>query len=75
MEIPKKIKDRYWRTTIAFPEGTVTHHVDCIVYRHKICGCGFLMDLSTCTNARELHPRFDEEYNAQSLALDKLSQQ
>ena len=74
MEIPERIRARYFRTVIAHPEGAVVHHGDCNVWCHKICTCGLLHDLLPVRNAQEIYGRFDEEYNAQSLALDRLSQ-
>lgn len=74
MEIPARIRDFYFRKTIAHPDGAMVHHGDCIFHTHKICGCGLLHALLPLPNAREIYARFDEDYNAQSLALDKLSQ-
>lgn len=72
MEIPERIKARYFRPVIAHPEGAVVHHGDCNVYTQKICTCGLLHDLLPVMSAGEIYPKFDEEYNAQSLALDRL---
>lgn len=48
----EKIKERYFRPVMAYPEGHLTHHGDCSVHRSKEiygtapCNCGFLHDLN-----------------------------
>lgn len=45
------IRDRYFRGTIAFPEGDLCHHGDCNthrameIYKYAPCSCGLLHDL------------------------------
>lgn len=38
----REIKKRYFRQTIAHPDGEITHDGDCDVYPNEICTCGLL---------------------------------
>jgi hypothetical protein len=40
-----KIRRRFYRRTIRFPDGSVVHHGDCEIYNVDICTCGLLHDL------------------------------
>lgn len=40
-----RITQRFFRKTIAHPDGSVVHHGDCDYFNIKICTCGLLHDL------------------------------
>lgn len=44
--IPTSIKDRFFRKTIAHPEGGIFHHGDCYIFDVdiEICTCGLIHD-------------------------------
>lgn len=57
-----RILQRYFRKTIAHPEGSVCHHGDCDFFNIKICTCGLLHDLRVdLEKAAELYPLIDIE--------------
>jgi len=64
-----RIKDRYFRPVIAFPEGHLCHHGDCSIHRAidiygtAACTCGFLHDLRMVTESikLKLHPQYYDE--------------
>lgn len=37
--------DRFFRQTIACPDGQITHLGDCEIYRSRVCDCGLLRTL------------------------------
>jgi hypothetical protein len=45
-DVREEIERRYRRKVIAHPEGIITHHGDCQIYRaiKPICNCGLLHD-------------------------------
>jgi hypothetical protein len=51
-----QLMQRYFRKTIANPEGALTHHGDCDFSSIKICTCGLLHDLLP------LRPELMEKY-------------
>lgn len=64
-----RIKDRYFRPVIAYPEGHLTHHGDCSIHRAidvygtAACTCGFLHDLRILPESltTKLYPKMYEE--------------
>ena len=64
-----RLKDRYFRSVIAFPEGHLTHHGDCSIHRAidvygtAACTCGFLHDLRIMPESitTKLYPKMYEE--------------
>lgn len=54
---------RYFRKTIAHPEGSVVHHGDCDFWSIKICTCGLHHDLMVLDPGKqtEHYPLFDVE--------------
>lgn len=54
---------RYFRKTIAHPEGAVVHHGDCDFFSIKICGCGLHHDLKALDAVLQAqhYPLFDLE--------------
>ena len=64
-----KIKDRYFRPVIAFPDGHLCHHASCSIHRSidiygtAACTCGFLHDLRVVkdTIRDKLHPTYWDE--------------
>jgi hypothetical protein len=54
---------RYFRKTIAHPEGSVVHHGDCDFYSIRVCTCGLHHDLMTMDPAKqtEHYPLYDVE--------------
>lgn len=58
--IENRIVQRYFRKTIACPEGGVTHHGDCDFFSVFMCSCGLLADLRAYATERasELFPAF-----------------
>lgn len=65
----ERIKERYFRPVIAYPEGHLTHHGDCSIHRAievygtAACTCGFLHDLKMVSESLKLkiHPQCYEE--------------
>ena len=59
-----RLKDRYFRPVIAYPDGYLTHHGDCDIHRSLMiygtapCTCGFLHDLQALPGsiADKLYP-------------------
>lgn len=61
--IPEHIKNRYFRSVIAYPEGAVVHYADCGIYSMNICTCGLLKDLVIDTeNVESIYPKFWSEW-------------
>jgi hypothetical protein len=58
-----RLVQRYFRKTVAHPEGAVSHHGDCDFFSISVCTCGLLHDLTPMTpdQIEEHYPRFDEE--------------
>jgi hypothetical protein len=64
-----RLKDRYFRPVIAYPDGHLTHHGNCEIhramdiYRYAFCSCGFLHDLDFIPEsiALKLWPTFYDE--------------
>lgn len=64
------IKNRYFRPVIARPEGIVTHHGDCSIYRpsgEAFCSCGLLHDLNCLKGgiADKIWPNYGSDYKLQ----------
>jgi hypothetical protein len=72
-----RIKDRYFRPVIAYPNGHLTHHGNCEIhramdiYRYAFCSCGFLHDLDFIPEslALKLWPTFYNEIAKQDAAV------
>jgi hypothetical protein len=64
----KKLKDRYFRSVIAHPDGIICHHGDCDIYRSRQphCSCGLLHDLSYFDQVDELYPKYWKDLEKQS---------
>lgn len=60
-----RIKERYKRVVIAYPEGAIVHHGDCGIYDAElhICTCGLHHDLLPLPSEdiKELYPEFFNE--------------
>jgi hypothetical protein len=69
-----QIRQRFFRKTIAHPEGAVAHHGDCDFSSVKICTCALLHDLAPIPEDRrtELYPSFDLEQSEYEKVREKL---
>ncbi len=58
-----RIVQRYFRKTVAHPEGAVCHHGDCDFFSISICSCGLLHDLMPLSPEliEDHYPQFNEE--------------
>lgn len=69
------IKRRYFREVIAHPEGAVTHHGDCHIYRIQICTCGLLHDLMVMPSvAEDLFSDYPEQLVRHDQAIEAVFQ-
>jgi hypothetical protein len=62
----KRIKQRYFRKVMAYPEGAIVHHGDCMFFSEKkICTCGLHHDLSPLNEeiTQRLYPDFFKEWS------------
>lgn len=65
--IDLEIRQRYFRKTPAYPDGTITHRANCGLFADSNrCSCGLLADLKVLweldpAKARELYPLVDVE--------------
>lgn len=58
-----RLLQRYFRKTIAHPDGSVCHHGDCDFFSIWICTCGLLHDLAPMSPelVEQHYPSFHEE--------------
>ena len=58
-----RLLQRYFRKTIAHPDGSVCHHGDCNFFSVWICTCGLLHDLAPLSPAlvEQHYSQFQEE--------------
>lgn len=57
-----RIRQRYFRQTIAHPDGSVCHHGDCYIFsRVPVCTCGLLHDLMPVANPSEIYSKYEED--------------
>lgn len=72
----QEIKDRYFRSVIAHPEGAIVHFGDCWWYCCQICNCGLHSDLAYLGlndgAAMELYPKFLDEQAISHLRREQL---
>ena len=45
--IIEDLKNRYFRKTIGYPKGILTHFGDCAIYSCYVCDCGLVRDLKS----------------------------
>ncbi len=67
---------RYFRPTIACPEGQVTHFGDCSVYRARVCDCGLLRTLRPHVGNEDpvsAYPKFWDEWHVHEQLMHELS--
>jgi hypothetical protein len=57
-----EITDRYFRPTIAHPEGSVCHYGDCHFFGGDVCTCGLLQDLAWKEDPDLLFPPFYSQH-------------
>ncbi len=64
MDSIDRIKARYFRKTMANPDGAIGHHGDCHFWDIKICTCGLLHDLLQADQEEvaKIYPKFGEEF-------------
>jgi hypothetical protein len=73
----EKLKERYFRPVIAYPNGHLTHHGNCEthramdIYRYAPCTCGFLHDLDWLPESltNKLWPDFYNDLHKQDAAI------
>jgi hypothetical protein len=68
-ERKERLKQRYRRKVIAFPEEVYIHHADCHFWGRDICTCGLLHDLVILENPEEYFPDFEEHWKRQEGTL------
>ncbi len=66
-----RIKNRYFRKVIAYPDGAVVHYGDCRIFGNNgICTCGLLLDLIPTKDPESIYPKFWEEWYKQENAFE-----
>lgn len=69
----ERLKARYFRPTMAHPEGAYGHHGDCEVHSSDVCTCALLHDLlPLAPGTQALYPAFRAEWNRQEAALEEI---
>jgi len=68
----KKLK-RYFRKTIAHPEGTITHDGDCMFWSIGVCTCGLLHLLRPLESPQKYYKDFSAEVSKHDTEIAKIN--